>query len=454
MAKKELRSVLADKERFPLTKNLNFLNRLRQHEFAPRFNFKSGDRLDGEKLEKVKIYYDQLKYGHYWFKQKGENGAPVKPDWLSEHIGFCREKVPFYCDLPEKLTDIPTINREDLRKTPWNFVSDDADIDDLLVYSTSGTTGPPVEVLFDAVTQGCYLPQLIKTLSEFNVHIEGGDEKVAIALICHQEETLTYASLSSYLNNSGVLKINLNEGQWQKKDHSRKFLESLNPEILTGDPFAFSKLMEISPDISPKALVSSASTLLPGLREKLENYFNCPVLDIYSLTECRMIAYAREDSHRLIRPDLYVEVFDSDEDKILNDGEFGEITITTGLNPFLNLVRYRTGDFGALKWDGDQWGIKDFQGRKPVNFYNYENKLLNSVDLARGLSYLKISGYRIVQKEDKKVSAIYYGDISEIDIFGEVLANFFGDLSIVVTQRSVSDMPDGKIVPFESRWNK
>ena len=44
---------LTDSERFPLIKDLTFLNRLKQDNYAPKFNFKSGDRLTENHLSEV-----------------------------------------------------------------------------------------------------------------------------------------------------------------------------------------------------------------------------------------------------------------------------------------------------------------------------------------------------------------------------------------------------------------
>lgn len=81
---------LTDKERFPLIDDLSFLNQLRQDEYAPKFNFQSGDRLNTEHLKKVCDYEQQIRFNRkFWNKNE-------MPGWLDGFIRHAVETVPFY----------------------------------------------------------------------------------------------------------------------------------------------------------------------------------------------------------------------------------------------------------------------------------------------------------------------------------------------------------------------
>jgi phenylacetate-CoA ligase len=334
---------LSDRERFPLILDLSLLNKMKQDEYAPIFNFQSGDRLTQSFLDSVYTYAHQIRGKKlFWDREK-------QADWIDEYFLDCVKSVPFYKNRKGSFKDQPTISRGDLAKAPWEFVTDAANVEELLVYHTSGSTGAAMNVLFDPVSQACWVPQLQSILDQYNITIDTGPDTVAIALICSQSSTLTYASLSTYLDGAGILKVNLHPAEWKDPAHSVKYLEKFNPQILTGDPFAFLDLLRMQPKIRPKVMVSSAMKLTDGIRQMLESYFNCPVLDIYSMTECRMIAVAEKTRHKAIRPELYLEIFDKDEDRVLPYGQRGELVITGRSNEFLTLVRYRTGDFCSLQ---------------------------------------------------------------------------------------------------------
>lgn len=388
---------LSDAERFPLLNNLELLQQLRQDEVAPLFNFQSGDRLDAPKLEKVKQYAKQIR-GR---KQFWEPNAI--PHWLETYWTQCHQGVPFYKNRPSAFIDQATIRRSDIGNSPWEFVSDTAILEDLLVYHTSGTTGAAMNVLFDAISQACWIPQLQSVLDTYQIHLDDDSERVAIALICSQNQTLTYASLSTYLEGAGILKINLKPEDWKAPQHRQAYLEKYNPQILTGEPFAFMDLMQLNAKIKPKALISSAMKLSEGLKTQLEQHFECPVIDIYSLTECRMISFAENGRHRAIRPELYLEVFDPEKDILLPYGAWGELVVTGGTNPFLPLVRYRTGDFCSVQIEDGVPYLYDLEARKPVAFYTKAGKLINNIEISRAMMHYPLVGFKLHQNSSHEL---------------------------------------------------
>lgn len=427
---------LSDDERFPIIKDRTHLNNLRQDEFAPNFNFRSGDRLQEHHLQKVRDYAATLTKKTFWTKD-------TPPDWMSDYLTWCVKTVPFYRNRSTLLKEQPTINRNDLKTLPWSFVSTDCNLDDLLVYQTSGTTGPAMDVVFDPVSQACFLPQLESVLSRYDIRLSRGNKITSIALVCNQESTLTYASLSSYLDGAGILKINLNINDWKHPEDRIKYLEKYNPEILTGDPFAFLSLLELQPKITPRALVSSAMKLTNGIRKKLEAYFHCPVLDIYSMTECRMIAVAEDEHrHRAIRPDLYLEVFHKEHDIPLPPGERGELVITGGNNPFLPLIRYRTGDFCSLAVENGVPYLLDLEARDPVMFCNHENKFINYIDISRALMDFPLAGFNLQQRADK--SLVFTGWSLDKELNALVLQSLRRIFGSAIAIEVVIMPPDGK----------
>ena len=436
---------LTDEERFPLLDDLSFLNALRQDVFAPKFNFKSGDRLNAVQLSKVhshKIKY----YNEKVFWNEGQS-----PDWIADYLKWCIETVPFYQNKGDDFNSFPTVSREDIRNFPYLFVSNEANLEELLVYHTSGSTGPKLDVLFDAVSQASWLPQIESVLKDFNISITEGKNTTAIALICAQEKTLTYASLSTYLEGAGVLKINLNPSEWNQPDHAVKYLEKYNPQILTGDPIAFMALLDLAPQLKPKALISSAMKLTTGTKNKLENYFKCPVIDLYSLTECRNIAYAAGSGHKVIRPDLYLEIFDEHKDVKLPYGERGELVVTGGNNPFLPLVRYRTGDFCSLKIENGVPFLIDLEARNPVLFYTKSNLKINNIDISNRLSELPLAGFKMHQRKDKSISFLGYSNEVTLQEITEVLKTIFkNDIDVLVDIQKISQNNIGEKTLYSS----
>src|SRR5262249_4155211 len=153
----------------------------------------------------------------------------------------------------------------------------------------------------------CYLPLFEIALAACGVKIEGG-RRVSIVQVCAQRRTFTLASVMSYFESAGFAKINLNPADWNRPDDCRRFLEDCQPEVDTGDPFAFDELARLALTARPKALISSATTLLPGQRARLEAHFACPVIDLYALNEAGPVAFSRDAGHEVLPHDLYVEI--------------------------------------------------------------------------------------------------------------------------------------------------
>jgi len=411
---------LTDEQRFPLLKDRRLLEKLRQDEAGPIFNFGSGDRLDAAAMQRVAEYSLKLAAKEFWHENE-------QPFWLPDYLGWCKTTVEAYRGCSLVLADNPTLRREQIAGRPWLFVSSDARITEMLVFCTSGTTGAPMDILVDPVSQATWIPQLESILAQKNIKIEPGPDKVAICLICHQQETLTYASLSTWLDGAGILKINLNPKDWKKPQDRLTYLEKYNPEVITGDPFTFMSLAQLNPAIRPKAMVSSAMTLHEGLRQLLQKQFKCPVYDLYSLTECRMIAVSEKPGiYQLIRPELYVEILHPDRDEAVAPGARGEITVTGGINPFLPLIRYRTGDFASLQFVAGQPCLINLEGRSPTLFLSQKRDFINHVDISRALSNFSLAGFTLHQKKDLSLDFSAWGTGVSEENLRDALSELFG----------------------------
>jgi len=95
----------------------------------------------------------------------------------------------------------------------------------------------------------------------------------------------------------------------------------------------------------PGAIVSSAGTLLPHMRERIETEFGAPVFDRYGTREVGNVAAEcdRHEGLHVFGETTVVEVVDG-EGRAVAEGEEGEILVTTLRNYTMPLIRYRIGD--------------------------------------------------------------------------------------------------------------
>jgi phenylacetate-CoA ligase len=437
-----------DAERFPLLTDAGrrMLQRLREHPHAPVYNYRCGERLTAPALARVRAYAAALGTGRVGWRF-GE-----VPEWVGEFVARCRREVPFYRDhLAGRGDDffaLPLTERGHLRRLPWAFVPLSADLNELVVYTTSGTTGERLRLPAHPENPNRYLPLIQTALAAFGVTLEGGD-RVSIVQVGYQTRTFTLPSVMSYLDFAGFAKVNLNPADWRAPDDRVYFLDDLRPEIYTGDPIAFAELARLPLRTRPKGLVSAATALRPGLRQRLEAHFGCPVVDVYSMNESGPVAFARGDAHEVLPHDLYVETLDADG-RPCPPGVRGEVTLTGGCNPYLPLVRYRTGDFAALDFAGPLPRLVGLEGRPPVVFRAADGRRFNSIDVTIALRELPLPFLELRQAADGPLRFRTRGDTATLAAAEAALRGVFGGLPLTVEAVPDGATWEGKLIQYGS----
>jgi phenylacetate-CoA ligase len=415
---------LTESARFPLLTETGraLMRGLHEHPAAPRFNFPCGERLTAGDLAHIRAFESRLAAEPFCWAPR------VPPAWAWELVDRCSRTVPFYRKhVPARAewSALPTCDRQDVARAPWAFVAHEQPLEGLCRFFTSGTTGTRMDVLSHPVPTALYLPLLRRALGRVGVSIGGESDRVAIVNVCAQASVFTHVTVSSVLSGAGYVKVNLNPHDWANPDHRVEYLDFCRPELFSGDPFSLLALAELPLTTRPHALVSSATTLLPGVRAFLERRFGCPVLDLYSMTECRAIAFsAGDESFELLSDDVYVEILDRVGNPCGAD-EAGEIVVTSDRNPFLPLIRYRTGDTGVWAEGTDRPRIKHFSGRAPVVFVTCDSRLVNSIDVTEVLKPLPMARFSLRQQTDRSLVFCWVGERAGEDAVRQALRRVF-----------------------------
>jgi phenylacetate-CoA ligase len=440
--------VITDNDRYPtLTENgRRMLQFLREHPNAPSFRNESGNRLNHDDIAKVREFEQEVSSVPLGWRP-GES-----PWWMSDFVEQCFTEVPFYRrygSLPRDFQDIPTISRADLSRDIAQFVPDSVPIDRLINFRTSGTSGHPLLLASHPVVAANYLAFHKRALRRFGIELSYGAPKVGVVLVGFQRKCFTYVSVTPTMNESGLVKINLHSSDWRNPDDRALYLDALAPEIYTGDPIAFGELKNLSLKTRPRALLSTSMTLLPAMREALETHFRCPVLDLYSMNETGPIAVADPSvgGHVLLQPKLFVEILDS-VGQSMPPGQRGEITITGGFNFCLPLLRYRTGDFAAIQFNGTEVYLETLEGRPPVRFRTVQGEWLNNIEVTHSLQRLAIPQFTLHQKEDGQLLFRFTGPGHLEATITNVLLELFGSQQ----QITLEEVPsfEGKVVQYTS----
>ena len=228
---------ISEDERFPIISpaGRRLLHRMRQHPHAPIWNWPNGEQLDQAGLASVQEFAAAL-HGQ---RPSPTNGAPA---WVSELVDFCLEDVPFYRRRSPPGTpfqSIPSCSREDLAPRVWEFVPDRESLDQLIVFSSSGTTGHPSRLPSHPATAACGVPLIEYALARYGIAFPRGADSVGLTNIAAYQDAFTTAIVVSYLQESGCVRVNLHPSAWRSPEDCAKYLNGVAVSHLAGRPHRF-----------------------------------------------------------------------------------------------------------------------------------------------------------------------------------------------------------------------
>jgi len=400
------------KTRIPLIKDewMEQYRKLGEHPHSPNWNTECGDRLTSDDIAFVRQFAEDL-------KNKRESFSQTPPAWLLNWAERLKLTTPWFRrnldseHLKEFWQSIPLMTRSDMQTNLDLIVPEDADLNRLVVNPTSGTTGRPIPAPNHPRAVGCYDPLIQYALERHGLKVDYNCGMTAAIQICSQKKTITYRTVHSYLNGAGFAKINLSPDGWKSPESAGIYLNDMKPVFLSGDPFSFMEYIRLEIPYRPEAILTTALHLEKSLRVKLEKYFGCPVVDMYSLNETGPVAYScPEDPSRfhMLPHDLFAEIIDP-RGKQLPEGATGGIALSGGRNPYLPLLRYMTGDSASINYGLCSCGEKTpaltgLQGRAMVLYRTKSGKIINSIDIAGIIRMYPVYFFRFVQRRDYSCS--------------------------------------------------
>ena len=425
------------------------LKDLQDHRHAPKWNYKVGDKLKAQDLEKARQYRVQQKLPPERFPASLPEPLLSRFETLQKTSFFYKEHLKGH-HLSKDFHLLPTMSREDLATSLPEIVPTDVDFDGLIAYDTSGTTGHAITV-----------PTHPRTLAKAQILCEGAmrayglspkfaEGEVACINVGTQQNTYVFTSAFAVWNHAIFAKVNLREAEWpQGQTSAQVFFADANPKIISSDPVGIAEIIRWELPLQPEIIFSTALALNEGFRAQIEERFQCPVVDWYSITETGPIGFTAPDKrgYRPFTDDLYLEVLDL-EGLPVSPGQWGEITVTCCRNDYLPLLRYRTGDRGRLM-DGR---LIELEGRQAVYFEATDGSPVNPVDIARILRlYCTFVQHQFRQRADGScLMTIRPLPGTKVDVvkMKELLLDLFGpeqDLEVVLDEDLGSS---GKVIPY------
>jgi len=450
------------KDRVPLMRPewISIFEKMRKHHDAPIWNTKCGDRITESDLAFIQNFARRLETGRIHHSEK-PCGDII--EWIESYRGrsLWFQKNLRGIDPAKTFHDIPVMKRRDMITKLEEIVPLDVPLERIIVNPTSGTTGRPMPCPGHPKAVGCYDPMIQFVLRRHGVDIHNSHETVAAIQVCAQKETIVYNTVHSYLNGAGFIKLNILAENWNDTAEQDRYINDMAPVFLSGDPCAFYAYMKRGLTYRPKAVLSTAITLEAPLRKKMEDYFRCPVIDFYSMNETGPIAYGCPHDpsvFHLLPTDLFIEALD-DRGRPAGEGRSGGLAVTGGRNPFVPLLRYMTGDRGAVHYGPCPCGdpmprIKDLQGRKLVMFQRPDGHAVNPLDIARVMRNYPVFMHRLIQDKDHscllEVNTMYGLTRPMREGIMKELGGLFGGAVDISIEEGI-DFSEGKVLPYVAK---
>ncbi len=365
------------------------LERVLQHPDAPRYNRTLGDRVGPAELVALEACRAAL-------VSRSRESAAAPSSATVDFVESLRSRLFLLDDLPDgfdvarDFEALPTTDRDTLAHRLEDVVPRDLPIEKAIVYSTSASTGHAVIIPNHPVAVVQSVAHLERAMSLNGVRLDPREGAPIAVNASMQRQTYVFATTMSAWAGAVYAKLNLEPHDWAGGAASRdRFLRDFAPAFVASEPLTLAESLRLEVPLRPAVVISSAVRLQPELADRLRTAWDTVVIDLYSTTETGPIAASVPGiaGHVVLMTDLFVEVLGPGNER-LPDGARGEITLTGGRNPYLPLVRYRTGDYGRLATvtlpDGRAArAILDLEGRPPVTFRGTDGGRVSSVDVAR-----------------------------------------------------------------------
>lgn len=335
------------------------------------------------------------------------------PDELFEHAV---KEVPYYRQFKGlSFREVPFLTKEIIRTEFENLKSADLENRKTFIKTSGGSTGEPVRIIQD---RDYKKHQRVVTyeqkawcgysFGEPMIHLWGNEKDILASGSGRQ------AKMINSLKNLYILNA-FRMGEREMRRYLKK-INLIKPRLLVAyvQPiyelalFAEKNNIHINP---PGAIMTSAGTLYPFMKEKIESVFNTPVYNRYGTREVGNIACSGPgfEGLRISENNVFVEVVDQKGFPCPDDTE-GEIVVTSLVNYAMPLIRYKIGDRGILNRSKYDFPVlKKLSGRSTEMFMNGMGEwipaeyFIHLIGVAYNRENSWIKRFQVIQKSHKEI---------------------------------------------------
>ncbi len=352
---------------------------------------------------------DALKGGHIRshyrnIKQMNDQGL-LNSEQLHDLLKFACSNSSFYssCD-PENLKSFPIMNKHKIIENWEKLRCCDENAEGVHHVHTSGSTGTPFKLMWDAEKRNRQKAELIYYNEKAGQRLGQRFSYLRVWTDDKQKGRLELWMMNllpidiTHLD-SGVL-----------SDILGKLTNGPRVNMCQGYASTFVYLADYIQEQGRQPKLPLVNTIITGSecmtmeqKKRIRETLGCKVYDRYSNEENGFIAQSDEYSDEFIvnTAGFFVEILKQDSDEPADIGEVGRIVITDLYNRAVPVIRYDTGDMSAKVEERDGWvtKLKAIQGRRVDALYDTQGKVLSPLSINNLMQVFdKLRQFQLIQE--------------------------------------------------------
>lgn len=319
----------------------------------------AGHRLVGMDIETA--------YRRFLAEDRRVPGEEITRNLLVDLLVHCREHVPYYADWmaeaggdfrqdPEAyLERLPRLSKATVMENFERLKSDDLKKRKWRMNLTGGSTGEP----FAFVQDNSFLARISalqwlshdwagRRFGEPGLRIWGSADDILKRSVGLKMKIINYLTNDTWFNAFRMQPEKMRRLLMDISENPPCLIIGYSQNLYEFARFAENEGIQVA---AQNSILSSAEMLYPFMRQQLEKTFGCPVFDRYGSRELGDVACECEmhQGMHIFPWGNYIEILDEDGRR-LPPGQEGSIVVTNLSNYAMPLVRYETGDRGALSF--------------------------------------------------------------------------------------------------------
>lgn len=288
-----------------------------------------------------------------------EEWEAYQVDKLLDILAEARRNVPFYADYPcispgmslrDTLRGLPIVEKDLVRERPSLFQSRRMSSLDTVAFRTSGTTGAPLKMIHTFTSHSIGWASMERLWRAAGVRY--GDRRVSFTGNMVVPRLSSSGPYGRHDRANARMLMSVYHLGSKTVDAYLEEISDFRPDFMDGYPSAMvvcaKRLLERGETIPMTACFPTAEMLSDDDRTTIERAFQTRVYNQYGSAEgLAMIAECPAGSLHIYPEVGIAEVIRSDG-TWADNGEEGELVLTTLNNIAMPLIRYRIGDFAVV----------------------------------------------------------------------------------------------------------